>query len=1242
MDVEQCEGTVGFRRPHPHQGNAPFFLCCGPGCSFVPPVSCRPLGQHHDTNHFHQRLCPDSCEVYSNTAAELSWLPLSETLEDSPPSVSCLASTAPVTQPSFTQSPPSSADPPGDLIPPPLPEALPPTNSVLLPTLGSPLGNFLSPSPSGQTLPPEPFPPLESKFSLLCSTPQPQNSFSSNLAQCDFHQEFPALQSSKTSFGGETAAKVIDPRHLFLSPDEYDSVQQYSYPKTKEDHLKQKLIQLFWGLPSLHSESLPSAVPVLGDYSSIFIFNCLSNASTGYEAPVLPYFLPSCLLELQPQSLPQTLSQSQPLPLTRIQPQAHLQPSLPVLSYGFIPQNRASGVHFHGPQNELECLTLSEIQHLEWNVLQRTQESLKDLPSMVQKSREDFCSSAPTSTQCQPSKAYVLISIDPVGFPLNSELQEKFEHHLRKRLIQHRWSLPLRTRKSLSLIRLPNNCSDLCESKSNCGPSWISVSKGQCSKPGSFYERGSEMVQLGEDEGMDEGQSQNSDPKDSFDDSESSSEKDVGSDSEKDPARMSRSEENSVVSQPSESPRHLGKVLQVHLSQKFEETNDSQIPRTVHGSWHTHEETPFIKSNTEIKQGRLPASACGGYCLNTSQELSFLKSGTQQMLEAHITKLRIGISWGLPAKVLESMEIFQSKDTSSHSLIHLQSSSSTNLLSEVNSKPGGFMPLRGSSKSLPREKVGTENSATLPKSPLPATSLVGKEGRPHSGQGTLRQSPSNIKHGPVEEVQSIGDARLTLLPVTNSIPGKTSQGHFPIANIHSPKLPSRQAGARCESQDKSVNSSDREEMQLGRKTKKAEPASMSNVFREIVEAEELCAVQYNTRDIMTTNKPGTSQRINVNKITGTIPVNTKVTLPEISDLKSSDLNKQLLDELKSKLEKRENGQTQGQRTDMFHKTNKASLPGAQGFSSVDTRGSQVLHVQLGDRTVSVEKQQEPWVPEQALRLCPDKNFPPALKKVSPTDSKSHELGGGDAELVRSQCGRRRLPTQVALEETVGSRSSQTLSQKKQSPPDSLFINKMKSFFQRLQPGLISKKHENPQMKGSPRSSAQSRGPVRSRAAFMGMTETQEAMSDIGKFPEESLGPRHAGDTTCPQEPLPWAVRVGTAQPRAAVRVRAEPVQRPGLNPRAPAYSQSCRQAAVFAGQSPTGIIYTRNKGRHAQKVGALKDQCLYHQHHRGTVTHHPSLTCRPHPAQGPPAALTTERATVFRRPCLFITQKLLL
>ena len=85
----------------------------GPDCSFVHPISCSPLGQHDDTTCFHQLLCPDPfCEVCNNATAEVNRLLFLEALEDAISSVSPLASTAPVTESSFTLSPAFSAVPP--------------------------------------------------------------------------------------------------------------------------------------------------------------------------------------------------------------------------------------------------------------------------------------------------------------------------------------------------------------------------------------------------------------------------------------------------------------------------------------------------------------------------------------------------------------------------------------------------------------------------------------------------------------------------------------------------------------------------------------------------------------------------------------------------------------------------------------------------------------------------------------------------------------------------------------------------------------------------------------------------------------------------------------------------------------------------------------------------------------------------------------------------------------------------
>ncbi|VCW88703.1 unnamed protein product, partial [Gulo gulo] len=122
-----------------------------------------PLGRHHDTIQFHELLCPNpSCEVCNSTTAEINRLLFLQALEDSTP----MASTAPVTSSFFTLSPDFSAVPPGELIPASLPESSAPPASIFSPNPVIPVADFFLPSPPADSSPPEPFPPLDSKFPM--------------------------------------------------------------------------------------------------------------------------------------------------------------------------------------------------------------------------------------------------------------------------------------------------------------------------------------------------------------------------------------------------------------------------------------------------------------------------------------------------------------------------------------------------------------------------------------------------------------------------------------------------------------------------------------------------------------------------------------------------------------------------------------------------------------------------------------------------------------------------------------------------------------------------------------------------------------------------------------------------------------------------------------------------------------------------------------------------------------------
>ncbi|XP_064435520.1 spermatogenesis-associated protein 31D4-like isoform X2 [Mirounga angustirostris] len=1124
----------------------------------------------------------------------------------------------------------------------------------------------------------------------------------SNLAPYNVHHELLALHSSEASSRGDPAAKLVEPANLsLLSPDvlallekqvqkrsdfwmwkerkkgsvpkqttadKHDLAvplpfwsskdqsrelyvhRQPPYPTTtlKEGHLQQTPIQLFWGLPTLHSESLFSAAHVLDSYSSIFIFNRISNASTEQESPVVPHPLPLCLPENQPQP--------QPLPIPQVQPQAHLQSPLPILPSGPLTQIKVCGVCFHRPEKESECLLSTEMQQLEWNMLQKEQETVWGLPAVVQRSQEDFCPSAPNpSLNHRASQARVAISILPGQFPLTDELRTKLERHLRKRLIQHRWGLCRRICKSLSLMS-PSIFSETPNLQRYHGRTWISKSESKLSESESS-EGDSEMIQLEDDDlekdnddlEKDQGPNPENGPKDYLlSDPESSSGNVMGYDSEKE--LRSPSEKNSTVSVETLGQRQLENVLKIHLSKKFEEINEGQLPGTVHNSWHSMKQTSLLSENshTEIKQRSLPPSEVQDYSLNTFQELPFIKSSAQQMLEAHIKKFHMRMTWGLPPRVLESIELFKLiKDTS-----HSSFSSSTNLISEVNSKPGGFNSLRGSSKSLHGDKVGTANSAPILDHPLPAASTVGKE-----EQRIPRQSPSAFNHEFVEDVQKIKDGTQTLTP----------NKHDTRGNRWPPKLPARQAGARHEPKDKSANSRGRGGMQQG-KEKNLEPVIVPTVSREIFRAKQLDAHQSQS-NTLTTSTPVSSQiiKVNDNKVKTTIPIKSpppNLSIPQ--DPKSSSLKEQLLCELKIKLEKRERSRAQAQRTGLppasESLTYKASLTHAQGVSSGDMGASQVLHVHPEDTGIGMEQQQKPWVPRHVLRKCQNKNLPPAAVTMSPPGSKAQELGGGDAGLGTSQLKRnsfptedvalkKRFPTQdVLLKEKLGSKPSQTLSQKGQPPPESLsqkgqppsespFRKKMKHFLQWLNPGIKCKRQENSQEKRSPLSSVESRGLLKGRTAFTGTTKAQKSMTDVGEFLKEKVGRWHAIDSTCPQQPIPSPTKYGKTQQEAQVQAQAQPVQGYPFNYRAPSCkvtnTKSCHQQAVFAGQGhPGSIRQIRDKDRQPQKAVAFKDQRLHNKYplstpHREPAPH-PHATCRHQAGRGPPATHHCPRHCVQR------------
>ncbi|XP_074196860.1 spermatogenesis-associated protein 31D4-like isoform X1 [Rhinolophus sinicus] len=203
-------------------------------------------------------------------------------------------------------------------------------------------------------------------------------------------------------------------------------------------------------------------------------------------------------------------------------------------------------------------------------------------------------------------------------------------------------------------------------------------------------------------------------------------------------------------------------------------------------------------------------------------------------------------------------------------------------------------------------------------------------------------------------------------------------------------------------------------------------------------------------------------------------------------------------------------------------TDEALLTHTEGVSSVDVGASQGLPVHVEDRGVRMEQRQEPWGPRWVFRWYRKKVLQ-AQKRLSPQGPTSEVLGGGDPGLGTSQTrclGRSKKVQDVAVEEVLGSKSSQTTSQKGQSALESPFRKQIKRLLPCLQPDREGKKQENPQATGSPISCAQSRGPVQGRDALPGTTRNKKVRRGFGSYLREKRGRQPAADIPCPQDPFP--------------------------------------------------------------------------------------------------------------------------
>nr|XP_051674630.1 LOW QUALITY PROTEIN: spermatogenesis-associated protein 31D4 [Oryctolagus cuniculus] len=1029
-------------------------------------------------------------------------------------------------------------------------------------------------------------------------------------------------------------------------PEELQMNQQPPSPRTSENQLPEKCIKYFWGLPSLHSESLCSIIHHSDDCLSTWvIFNGISKASTSQGSLGLPNFQPLILPEIQSQSSTKTVSQSQSQHVTLAQSQSNLPSPIPQCYQSPDFQRRICGVCFHRPHNEAQCLMQSDLHQLEYNVLQKEQERLWGLPSVVKTSQECLCPPPPNfSLVSQSSKIHVPISIIPGDHPLSSELRKKFEYHLRKRLIQHRWGLPHRVNESLTLINPERDVPEIYASKSLHRLKWISLLKEQSSNnlrnsessqlPIS-HETSSEEFQSDNEEKDHQRHSPKNGPSDHLlSDPEGYSDNSLGSDSEKDQGShtVSLYGNDSRASGISINQKQLEIALKEHLNKKTEEIKEGRLPETVHSSWHALKQTISFAEKSHSEKQIDGASSMRNISLNTSQEIYFLGPGKQKMLEDHISSFCMRMKCGFPTRVFESIHIFSKKEDSSSSLGHSCCSSQDRLSSGMHSKVMVSRSLGRSSTALCRDKLKIIKSAPNLDHLLPAASLPGK-----GGQGDLRPLSPEEKQE-LAGVQ-IKDGRKTCPCIADKLRNRLDQTIDTAQCWYLQVMMGLDLSQRIR-----VSSSNKAERHQAPKVKTSEYFPRFNKSREIFKAKELFALLSNSANALTTNKSVDSAVVDVKTKKEKTTLVTEILSPTSvsQDHKLSEFKNNLVKELKLKLENRDHNPVQGQSIDMLlpHITiSKTLLTRAQGVSNGKMAASHVMHVHLDNTPVSMEQHQEPWVPKHILQNCWDKNVPPNSKRLSHLQPKTGELGEGEAGLGTPQPSRKSCPGQDrALKKMLGSISSPTSSLKDQPPPENLFQKQIKKCLQWICPSSTNKGQESFLGKGtSPPSSVQSQSKVNSRAASTGNTKTLQVKTHIGKVLDVKPGSSHGVRITCPQES-----RFSPTKPvktlKAQLQAQADTVQGHPFNYKTSSCkmnnAKSFSQEAPLADQNyPSKNALTTDRVRQPQKVVAFKDQPLSQRHPASMPNKeflpHPNHTCRHQASQVSPTTPTFSEGTVL-------------
>ncbi|XP_028637091.1 spermatogenesis-associated protein 31-like [Grammomys surdaster] len=518
--------------------------------------------------------------------------------------------------------------------------------------------------------------------------------------------------------------------------EEQVTTQKLSYPKISGDHFQQKYDQLFWGLPSLHSESLVAAAWIPQTTSTLsspfFLFNVISSVYPiqlqDKMSPMLPHTHPLSYLDLQPPPLILSPLEFQPPALNQV----HFQSPLPVLLPSSLPYNRDFGTSYSQSQSKPQYLP-TEINYRERPSMTQL-ESRLTLPLMVQKPQESYDILTPSPSQDWAD------SILPDNFPINCELREKLEQHIQKWLIQHQRNFPHKIQESGEVMELQNTVPENCQIRGKPGTSQALVSTGEHSKEGQKV-----RFQLEKESGKNLGPILGKISKDPIRGLEKTMVKVQG------PNNL-ESGRISVRCPRNDSTHHIDKDLvnnlKAHLGTKSVQINQGLTPLSMRRSWLAVDNS-FYDTDILVETRSLTSLRSSETSICSTEKLAFLSPETRQALEAHVVRFWVKHRWALPLKILKPIKLFKLKSIESLPVALCAQSSST---TSVHGTSPAVEVVRYLGKPCLRQMIIKDSS------PSPGNLFLVSS---PSCKRAMRRLPSGVDHEP-----------------STALPTKSESGHL--------------------------------------------------------------------------------------------------------------------------------------------------------------------------------------------------------------------------------------------------------------------------------------------------------------------------------------------------------------------------------------------------------------------------------------------------------------------------------